>query len=78
MNNFIPHMKRYEGHPANVTTGPIFLTETIGTNAIKMLPTEYFYPYSYYLRNVKGIKKKRFPEAYGAHHWAASWQEASG
>ncbi|MDP3066235.1 MAG: glycosyltransferase [Methanobacteriaceae archaeon] len=70
MKNFAPHMKKYKHEPADVTTGPIFLTETIGVDAIKMLPREYFYPYSYYEQHKKG---NIFPDAYAAHHWAASW-----
>lgn len=72
MRNFIPHMKKYKGHPANVTTGPIFLTETIGLDTIKMIPTKYLYPYGYNEQHKKG---RYFPKAYAAHHWAASWLE---
>ena len=70
MGNFEHHMKKYRHEPANVTTGPIFLTETIGLKAVKMIPTKYLYPYSYYERHRKG---QEFPGAYAAHHWAASW-----
>lgn len=68
MDNFRPHIAKYPNEPPNVTTGPIFLTETIGLKTIKMFPTEYFYPYSFYELHRKG---EEFPNAYGAHHWGA-------
>ena len=57
--------------PPNVQTGPIYITATLGSRPDfhRFAPT-LFYPYSWRERHKKG---QHFPDAYAAHHWAASW-----
>ncbi|MBD0675154.1 hypothetical protein BU198_31760 [Streptomyces sp. CBMA156] len=56
--------------PGLATTVYKRLSEEAGRSAITVFPSELFYPYGF---NEKHRAGEEFPDAYGVHHWAASW-----
>ena len=68
--------KAHEHEPANVRSGPVFLTAVWKRRRdVTILPTPTFYPVSWSDR--RRVKPPYPSGAYAVHHWAESWKSAA-
>ncbi len=68
--------------PINIQTGPLLFTRVVAARRMRLerddlvvFPPKVFYPYRY---GQKRPPREQMPDAYGAHHWAASWMKPHG
>lgn len=73
MSGWEESIRKNREYPSNIQTGVVYMTRTIDKeHDMIMLPSKYFFPTPVGTITDIGLSEC-YPEAYGHHHWGASW-----